>query len=272
MSLRLIVLVASLLQPSGQEMECQHALRGQQRQTRTVQDHFTLTVRRKADPNLTTNACVVEVRDPSGRVAFMREGYSTRVHEETGRDVDHDGTPDIIIGHDSGDGSQCCWEYTILSVRPALHVVGVFSNPSFDIDMNRRTVVWDLLPLDDLATDWGPTPTIVTARQYRNAQLVEITPEYCPAILAGTTRGWASLSDDLWRLEGSNLAASRNETGAPSFKVETTRESATLVASQMMYCGQDVQARELIRRAWPTDAQETIRAAIAAAVAKVRRR
>lgn len=268
-----LVLVASIWQASGQDMECQHALRDQeQRQTRTVQDDFTLTVRRKADPSLTTDACVVEVRDPSGRVVFMREGYNTRVHGETGRDVDNDGFPDIIIAHDAGDGRRCCSEHTMLSLRPALHVVGVFANPGFDIDMNRRTVVWDLLPLDALATDWGPTPTIVIASQYRNGRFVEITTEYCPVILAGTARGWASLSEDLWRLEGSNLAASRNETGPPSFAVETTRGSATLVASQMMYCGRDAEARELILRAWPSDAQETIRAAIAGAVAAVRRR
>ncbi len=267
-----IVLVASLWQASSQDMECQHSLRDQQRQTRTVQDNFTLTVRRKADPNLTTDACVVEVRDPSGRVVFMREGYNTKVHEETGRDVDNDGIPDIVVGHDAVGGSRCCSVYTILSLRPALHVAGVFSNPWFDTDMYRRTVVWNLLPLDDLATDWGPTPMIVTAEQYQGGRFVEITTEYCPVILAGTARGWASLSEDLWRLEGTNLAASRNETGLPSFEVEKTRGSATLVAAQMMYCGRDEAARELIRRAWPDEAQDTIRAAIAAAVAGVGRR
>jgi hypothetical protein len=229
-------------------------------------------VRRRTDPAATEDACAIEVRAPSGEIVFAREGYNTGLHDDSGRDVDNDGAPDLIIGHDSGGGNRCCWEYTILSLRPAPHVAGAFSNPSFDVDVNRRTVVWSILPFQDLGPDMSQAPTIAIAEQYRDGRFVEITSEYCAVILAGTAKGWASLSDDLWQLEGSRRAASRAETGPPSFEVETTRGSATTVALQMMYCGRDADARELIRQVWPDDEQQKIRASIEAAVSAARRR
>src|ERR1700741_1854692 len=128
MPLLSLVLAASLNQAAGQDMTCVYRLRDQeQRMTRTVQNGFTVTVRRKTDPNLVEDACVLEVRDPAGAVVFTREGFSTKLHADSGRDVDNDGSPDVIVGYDSGGGNRCCWEYAVLSLRPAFQLAGTFS-------------------------------------------------------------------------------------------------------------------------------------------------
>jgi hypothetical protein len=253
-------------------MSCRYSVHAPQRMTRTVQGGLSVTVRRKADPNLTRDACIIEVRDGSGRLVVMREGFNTKLHEESGRDVDNDGFPDLIIGSDSRGTNWCCSEDTILSLKPAPHVIGTFSNPRFEVDPNRRTLVWAMLSFDDLAADMGPAPTIAIAGQYRDGRFVDLTSEYCPLILAGTSRGWTNLSEDLWQLDGTRRAASREETGPPSFGIEATRASATTVALQMLYCGRDGEARELIRQVWPERQQEAIRASLAAAAAAARRR
>jgi hypothetical protein len=268
-----ILFFALLGQASAQDMQCRYSLKDQeQRMTRTVQDGFSVTVHRKADPAATKDACVVEVRDSSGRAVFTREGFNTGLHVDSGRDVDHDGAPDLVIGHDVRGSNRCCSSYTILSLKPTVRVVREFSNPSFENDVNGRTVVWTLLPFETLGPDMFQAPTIAIAEQYRDGRFVEITPEYCPVILAGTARGWASLSDDFWQLEGSRRAQSRAETGTPSFEVETTRGSATTIALQMVYCGRDADARELIRQVWPEGEHEKVRASIETAVATARRR
>ena len=77
--------------------------------TQAAHDGFSVTVRRKADPALTKDACTIEVRDRSGRLVLMREGFNTRLHDDSGRDVDNDGSPDIIIGSDSRGTNWCCW-------------------------------------------------------------------------------------------------------------------------------------------------------------------
>ena len=263
-----LILAASVSQSPGQDMACSYSVRDQEQlKTRTVQDSLTVTVRRKPDPGLVEDACVIEVRDASGQVVFAREGYNTRLHADSGRDVDNDGAPDLIVGHDTGGGNRCCWEYAMLSLRPTLHIAGTAVNPSFTVDVNRRTVVWSMLPFYDLGPSTAQSPTLATAQQYRDGRFVEITPEYCPGILAGQAPGLANLSQDLWQLEGSRRAASREEKEPPSFEVESTRASATTVALQMMYCGQDADARELIRQVWPEAEQNKVRADVEAAVA-----
>jgi hypothetical protein len=268
----ILALVAALGQTPAPEMFCRYSARAEQRMSRAAHGGFSVTVRRKADPTLTKDACVIEVRNPSKRLVFTREGFNTKLHEDSGRDVDNDGAPDLVVGAESRATNSCCSEYSILSLTPSPHVVGTFSNPSFEVDRNRRTVVWAVRSFDDLAADMGPVPTIAIVGQYRDGTFADLTSEHCPVILAGTARGWASLSDDLWQLDGSRRAASRAESGPPSFAVETTRGSATTVALQMLYCGRDADARELIRQVWPDLLQESVRASLTAAIAAARRR
>jgi hypothetical protein len=272
LSLLPLVLLAALAQAPAPEMSCRYSVGGEQRSTRAVQDGYSVTVRRKPDPALKANACLIEVRDRSGRIVLTREGFNTKLHADSGRDVDNDGSPDLIIGSDSRGTNWCCSEDAVLSLKPAPHVIGTFANPTFEVDGNRRTLVWAALSFDDLGTDMGPVPAIAIAGQYRNGRFVDLTPEYCSTILAGTSRGWVNLSEDLWQLEGSRRAASRAETGPPSFRVEATRASATTVALQMLYCGRDADARELIRQVWPDGQQDAVGASLAAAAAAARRR
>jgi hypothetical protein len=272
LSLLPVLLVAVLGQPSAPEISCRYSVRAPQRVTRAVQGGASVTVRRKADPALTDDACVIEVRDRSGRLVLIRDGFNTRLHDDSGRDVDNDGSPDLVIGSDSRRSNRCCSEYTILSLKPEPRVVGTFSHPSFEVDLNRRTLVWSVLAFEDLGAAMGPVPTIATVGQYRDGRFVDLTPEYCSVILAGTAPGSSNLSEDLWQLDGSRRAASRAEADPPSFGVETTRGAATTVALQMLYCGRDSDARELIRQVWPDRQQEAIRASLVAATAAARRR
>jgi hypothetical protein len=267
-----LALVAALGQLPAPEMFCRYSARAEQRMSRAAHGGFSVTVRRKADPALAKDACVIEVRDRSQRLVFSREGFNTRLHDDSGRDVDNDGSPDLVLGSESRRTNGCCSDYTILSLRPAPHVVGTFAHASFELDLNRRTVVWAALSFDDLGADMGPVPTIAIVGQYRDGRFADLTSEYCPGILVGTSRGWANLSEDLWQLDGTRRAASRAEAGPPSYAVETTRGSATTVVLQMLYCGRDADARDLIRQVWPDQQQEAVRASLTAAVAAARRR
>jgi hypothetical protein len=267
-----LALVAASGQPPAPEAFCRYSVATEQRVTQAAPDGFSVTVRRKADRALTGDACVVEVRDRSNRVVFTREGFNSRLHEDSGRDVDNDGAPDVIVGVEAHRTRLCCSEYSILSLKPAPRVVGTFSNPTFRVDQNRRTVVWAALSFDALGSDIGPVPTIAIVGQYRDGRFADLTSENCSWILAGTAPGWASLSEDLWRLDGTRRAASRAEAGPPSLAVETTRAAATTVALQMLYCGRDAEARDLIRQVWPDQQQDPVRTSLTAAVTAARAR
>ena len=266
-----LALAGALGQQPAVEMICRYSVPAEQRMTRAVHDGFSVTVRRKADPALTKDACIIEVRDGAKRIVFTREGFNSRLHDDSGRDVDNDGSPDLIVGVEPHRTKLCCSEYSVLSLKPAPRVVGTFSNPLFRVDQDRRTLVWAALSFDELGSDIGPVPTIAVVGQYRDGQFADLTSENCAWILAGTAPGWANLSEDLWRLDGTRRVASHAETGPPSIAVETTRASATTVALQMLYCGRDAEARELIRQVWPDQQHEAVRVSLSAAVAAKRR-
>jgi hypothetical protein len=155
------VLALALGQPAPDaEMFCRYSVPAEQRVTRAAQDGFSVTVRRKADPALTKDACVIEVRDRSNQVVFTRDGFNSRLHEDSGRDVDNDGAADLIVGIEAHRTKLCCSEYSVLSLKPAPHVVGTFSNPTFRVDQNRRTIVWASLSFDELGSDFGPVAPI----------------------------------------------------------------------------------------------------------------
>ena len=144
--------------------------------------------------------------------------------------------------------------------------MGTFSNLSFETDLGRTTGVGDVV-VRRIRNRRGPGADDRHRRAVSGGALVDLTPERCSVILAGTSRGLGNLSQDLWQIEANRRAASRAETGPPSLEVETTRGSATSVALQMLYCGREAEARDVIRQVWPDAQQEAVRTALAAAAA-----
>ena len=256
-------------------MSCRFSVRADQRKTRAVQDGFSVTVRRKADPALTRDACIIEVRDRSGRLVLMREGFNTKLHddERTRRRQRRIAGPDHRI-------RRARHQLVLLGGHRSVVEAGaacrrhVFEPLRFEADPNRRTLVWAMLSFDDLAADVGPAPTIVIAGQYREGRFVDLTSERCPVILAGTSRG---LDEPV----PGSLAARRLTAGRRRERRQVRRRSEwrpraarrRVVALQMFYCGREADARELIRQVWPersAGSRSALRFAAAAAAARRR--
>lgn len=273
MLLLTIVLAGSLAQPGRGEIGCRvESPEKTPPVTRTLQDGVVVTMTRRSGPDAVEDACQVEVKDRAGKVVFSKMGFNTELHADSGRDVDNDGSPDLVIGVDDGGGNRCCWEYSVLSLRPAPHVVANFDNPAFESDASGKTIVWNLIPFYSLGPSLAESPTIVYAMQFRSGKLVEVTGEYCAAMLAGRLTGWADFSGDLARLTPAAMAASRRTASGArvSDEVSQVRGAATSLALQMMYCGREGEARTLIERVWPDSEQENMRSTVSIAVAASR--
>jgi hypothetical protein len=230
---------------------------------------YVLTIAPSANPDL-EYGCRVEVRDNSGRVVFAGEGFNTRLHPESGRDVDGDGHGDLIIGVDSGGGNRCCWEYSVISLYPAARVLAGFDNPAFETDAQGRTVVWTTVALYDLGPSMAASPTLEIAEQFRSGQLVDVTAEYCDAMFAGTVRGYGDLSGDLALVAEPKKTASKEAGRQPSYEIGETRAAAYTIALQLTYCGRSSSAAALIREVWPDSMQAEVTRNVTDAVARER--
>ena len=272
MSIGAIALVLALGQPP-QETACwAHQRPNNLKVTRTLPRGYTLTIGPAADPDDIESGCLVEVRNAAGKLVFEGAGFNTRLHPESGRDVDGDGQPDVIVGVDSGGGNRCCWEYNVISLSPRVRVIARFANPGFVSDGSGRTVIRTTVPFYDLGPSMAQSPTLEIAEQFRSGRLVDITSEYCGSILAGTVRGQGDLSAELASLEGTRKADSKLASARPGFDIETTRVSAITVALQLVYCDRPAEASRLIQEVWPDSMQREVSKSVEAGVAGARAR
>ena len=155
-----------------------------------------------------------------GLLVFTREGFNTKLHDDGTRDVDNDGSPDLVIGSDSRTTNRCCSEYTVLSLTPAPHAVGTFSNPC-------------LRPISAVHACGRPCRSTSSQQTWGRCRRSSSSGNFGRTLcrphgraLPGDPRrnvqGFGNLSQDLWQLEANHRAASRAETGPPSLEVETT--------------------------------------------------
>jgi hypothetical protein len=170
----------------------------------------------------------VTVRNKAGGTVFTAEGFGTRLHPDSGRDIDNDGKPDAIVGVDTGGGNRCCWEYTILSFSPGPHIVAKLPPVEFDFtsDAAGKTLIRETEAFYDLGNSMADAPTVTIVRQFRSGRLLDVTAEYCRSILS-----------------------------------EPADNEMALVL-QNLYCGEFKVASRLIREKWPASEQAVVRSRI----------
>jgi len=60
--------------------------------------------------------CFVDVLDTSGHALFELNEFAIGLHDATGKDIDGDSHPDLVI--EATTGGHCCFTYAILSLTP----------------------------------------------------------------------------------------------------------------------------------------------------------
>lgn len=87
--------------------------------------------------------CTAEIVDRDGGVVFSRDEVQFEWNAATGRDVNGDRAPDVVLEGFTG-GAHCCWRYWIFSFSPGPTLVGELDNDepvSFGLASRGRMVL-----------------------------------------------------------------------------------------------------------------------------------
>ncbi len=264
----LSMLTALLLQPATAAMTCQQGQTDRTAKKTTIQE-LTVTIAPSPKPEDVEDGCTAEVRDRRGRVVFQFTGFNTKLLDFAGRDIDNDGHPDIVIETDTGGGNRCCFEFAIISPAPRPHVAAKLQPALFESDDAGKTVIWTTVQFYELGPDMADSPTVEVAHQFRKGRLTEITPEYCPAMLANQARGYADIHEVFDQLTTVRKRASQLSTDSAAHEIQQTRVAAFSLALQAVYCGRDDMAASVVRDVWPSNEQPAIRSRISGSAGKV---
>ena len=87
--------------------------------------------------------CTLDLVAPDGGIIFSRDENSFRWNSASGKDINGDGNPDVVVEAYTG-GAHCCWKYWIFSLTPDPMLVGHLNNDepvSFGFDARGRLVL-----------------------------------------------------------------------------------------------------------------------------------
>ena len=251
---------------STQDLACRKSATDNSTLTRTLANGATVTVR-PVPPNELQQTCEVSVKDRNGRAIFEDRGFNTKVDPATGRDIDNDGQPDVVIGVDTGSDTQGRWEFPVISFTPKPHLLLKLPPAIFDFQTKPgKTLIWTLANFEGLTGSASDVSTVATVREFRTNGLIDVTREYCKQMLAGELQGPGSLRAPLATLTRQAKQDSRTDAGRPEDR-EDTRLAATTIVLQQIYCEQFNDAARLVLEVWPSTEQSRIRRQIRDAVA-----
>ncbi len=213
---------------------------------------YALKLERSRDDDASGgNECSAHVLAPSEAIVWQATGFGTGIDGWTGHDVDGDGFPDAIVTIDTGGGNRCCWYVHVLRITPtSVRDDTLEVNTSFSADPDGRTVLWDVVPFYGLGPDMADSPVVHLARQYRGGQLVEITPERCPAMLADTLHDFPSLRSE-WEAATPAMREAAQQGQDTAWAVQRVRVAVSSLALQYLACGTTDDAQDLVYETWP---------------------
>jgi len=252
--------------PPAQDLACNQSGDKSNNGFRLLTGGGTITIR-TVPANELHQTCEVSVLDRSGKTIFEDRGFNTKIDPATGRDIDNDGQPDVVVAVDTAGGTDGNWEYPVISFGSTPRLLLKLPPATFDFQTKPgKTLIWTSAVFEGLAENMMDLVKVATVHEFRPSGFVDVTPEYCGPMLAGELQGPGSLRGPLAILTRQAKQDSRAQAGRPEDR-EDTRLAAITVVLQQIYCGRLEDASRLVLEVWPGSEQSRIRKQIRDAVA-----
>jgi hypothetical protein len=213
--------------------------------------------------------CTAAIYSAAGKVVFRTTGFGVIFdQEQTGKDFDGDGKPEVVFMTDQAGGAHCCWIYNVVSLAPKPHKlfdVGEGAALDFQKDKDGRMIIWERVGGTHDYTSEAQAPYAERVYRVQGGKLADATPEFCGKIFSrggADNDGWnqALTAEKIRKLQ----AAEKIGTSA-AVEVEDTVSALLSRAQQRVLCHQYDEALADLNL-WPESSREPMKSKFAEAI------
>lgn len=235
---------------------------GEGKATRPLWNNYQLRVYPSRDRR---DLCTAEVVASDGGVLFSRDQNSFTWNAATGKDVNGDGAPDVVLEAYTG-GAHCCWKYWIFSFAPDPMLAGELDNDepvSFGLATKGRLVMHTtdeaFNNFDGLCYACSPRVDLYFVLQ--GDQFKDVTAEFVTA---------GNLDSMRKRLEAVPVDRFRQLSSTQDLAPELREAKAAVLNLVLayLYSGHEDEAWKALKESWPPSDVERIQQQILAARGK----
>jgi hypothetical protein len=197
--------------------------------------------------------CWGEILDPSGKQVYGQNNFGVRLNEMTGKDIDGDGQPEIVIEGYSG-GAHCCWTYGFISLTAPSRVASIRNTHPLALkEINRRPVLYT----NDGALDYFEGPYVASPRadvylHLQDSKFQDIGPDLVPEYDR-------RIAEERKLLTPQKLQVFLAAGSDPDFELKS---AVLTVVLEYLYSGREQEAWKALAEMWPPGDRQRIQAAI----------
>jgi hypothetical protein len=195
--------------------------------------------------------CWGEISDNSGTVLYEVNDFAVGLHDATGKDINGDGEPDVVIEASTG-GARCCLQYAIVSLNPPRVMARIHNAYRIDFkEMGGRII----LSTQDGAFDffqgfYEPSPRADVFLRFNGNKLEDVSSEFREEYDRQIAKARGQLTK-------SELEQFR-KTGPTPQKPEVHAAVLTIVV-EYLYSGREPQAWQAFDEMWPATTQQRVK-------------
>jgi hypothetical protein len=230
-------------------------------------DGYEISLGPSSNPDAVEEKCTAAIYNRAGKVVFRTNGFNVVFDEEqTGKDFDGDGKPEVVFRTDTGGGMHCCWGYIIYSLSPKPHKlfeIAMEGRVDFKKDQHGNMVIWTRTAGPYGFTSMARTPFAEKVLRVREGKLVDATPEFCGKILSEDSEDFRA---DQQLITPENLKKLES-TGSGDWNNEDNVSALLSRALQNVFCREFDQAMKVLNM-WPEATRAKMKAGFADAIRK----
>jgi hypothetical protein len=252
--LTLVLLVAGTAfaqAPPSHSQSANGCFNGKGELHKKLENGFSLNIRPSTEDM--EAPCWGEILDASGKEIYGNNNFGVRLNEMTGKDIDNDGDPEIVIEAYSG-GAHCCWEYGFISLTAPPRTAKIRNTHPFALrDINGRPVLYT----NDGAFDYFEAPYAASPRadvflQLHDAKFHDVGPELVPEYDR-------RIAEEKRLLPPEKLQAFLASGSDPDWEVKS---AVLTVVLEYLYSGREQEAWKVLAEMWPPGDRKRIQPAI----------